>query len=70
MGLAEVLADSRAKATSNEIERLVAKCPAVSIVEGTDIHTKETAPGLVSMVNKKPDQLKFCTFIKKLYFLF
>ncbi|KAF7723837.1 phosphatidylinositol-4- kinase [Apophysomyces ossiformis] len=31
MGLAEVLADSRAKATDDDIERLVAKCPPVPL---------------------------------------
>jgi phosphatidylinositol 4-kinase len=52
MGLAEVLADSRAKATSEEIEKLINRCPAVPIDNGTDIFTKNDVPGLGIMVNK------------------
>jgi phosphatidylinositol 4-kinase len=52
MGLAEVLADSRAKATTDEIERLVSKCPVVPMNEGTDILTRKEAPELGVMVIK------------------
>lgn len=54
--LAEVLADSRAKATSLDVEKLVNKCPSVPIDEGTDILTKHDAPGLGIMV--RPFYLK------------
>lgn len=53
MGLAEVLADSRAKATSDEIQKLVNRCPVVPINEGTDILTRNDAPELGAMVIKK-----------------
>ncbi|KAI9262886.1 hypothetical protein EDC94DRAFT_88967 [Helicostylum pulchrum] len=49
MGLAEVLADSRAKATSDEIQKLVNRCPVVPINEGTDILTRNDAPELGAM---------------------
>jgi phosphatidylinositol 4-kinase len=48
--LAEVLADSRAKATSLDVEKLINKCPAVPVDEGSDILTKHDAPGLGIMV--------------------
>lgn len=54
MGLAEVLADSRSKATTAEIEKLLTKCPAVPLdVPPGDktIFTKEQKPGLGSMVS-------------------
>ncbi|RCI05105.1 phosphatidylinositol-4- kinase, partial [Rhizopus stolonifer] len=47
--LAEVLADSRTKATSDEIETLVNKCPVVPLEEGTDILSRHEAPGLGKM---------------------
>lgn len=52
MGLAEVLADSRAKASSDEVEKLINKCPAVPINEGTEILTRRDSPELGSMVSK------------------
>lgn len=59
MGLAEVLADSRAKASSSEIERLISKCPVVPINDETDILTRKEAPDLGAMVRP------FCRFWKK-----
>ncbi|KAG0179232.1 phosphatidylinositol-4- kinase [Apophysomyces sp. BC1034] len=48
MGLAEVLADSRAKASDDDIGRLVAKCPPVPLdsLDEDTIFTREDAPGL------------------------
>jgi phosphatidylinositol 4-kinase len=51
MGLAEVLADSRAKASTDEVEKLISKCPVVPIDDGTDIWTKRDAPELGVMVS-------------------
>lgn len=50
MGLAEVLADSRAKASSDEIEKLINKCPPVPIDTGTEILTRNDVSGLSVMV--------------------
>lgn len=51
MGLAEVLADSRAKASTEEIDKLISKCPAVPIDNTTtEILTRHDAPGLGVMV--------------------
>jgi phosphatidylinositol 4-kinase len=50
MGLAEVLADSRAKASSSEIEKLISKCPIVPLNDETDILTRREAPELGAMV--------------------
>lgn len=63
MGLAEALADSRAKATTDEIERLVNKCPAVPINEGTGILTRREAPELGVMVTKI--EIHYTVFEKK-----
>lgn len=66
LGLAEVLADSRAKASVEEIEKLLSKCPEVPINKGTDIFTREKAPGLGSMVltvNLKKIKAQKVTFI-------
>ncbi|KAI8996972.1 hypothetical protein BDB01DRAFT_769342 [Pilobolus umbonatus] len=52
MGLAEVLADSRAKTTSDEIQRLVMRCPATPLDEGTDIITDKETVGLGVMTRK------------------
>ncbi|KAI7893269.1 uncharacterized protein EV154DRAFT_600987 [Mucor mucedo] len=52
MGLAEVLADSRAKASSSEIEKLISKCPAVPINDDTDILTRREAPELGAMTRR------------------
>ncbi|KAI8379424.1 uncharacterized protein BYT42DRAFT_514723 [Radiomyces spectabilis] len=51
-GLAEVLADSRAKASSHEVDRLISKSPPVPIDNGkstTAIVTKDQAPNLATM---------------------
>ncbi|KAI8636242.1 hypothetical protein BD408DRAFT_487034 [Parasitella parasitica] len=53
IGLAEVLADSRAKASTEEIEKLISKCPAVPIdSEITEIMTRHDAPGLGIMTSR------------------
>ncbi|CEP08014.1 hypothetical protein [Parasitella parasitica] len=53
MGLAEVLADSRSKASTEEIEKLISKCPAVPIdVQSTEIMTRHDAPGLGVMTRR------------------
>lgn len=51
MGLAEVLADSRAKASSSEIEKLISKCPTVPINDENNILTRREAPELGAMVS-------------------
>jgi hypothetical protein len=38
MSLAGVLADSRAKTTSNEVERLLSKCPDIPLIPIDDIN--------------------------------
>lgn len=38
MSLAGVLADSRAKTTSNEVERLLSKCPDIPLISMDDIN--------------------------------
>lgn len=38
MSLAGVLADSRAKTTSNEVERLLSKCPDIPLIPMDDIN--------------------------------
>ncbi|KAI9253575.1 hypothetical protein BY458DRAFT_535835 [Sporodiniella umbellata] len=53
LGLAEVLADSRAKGTEDEIEKLLSKCPDVPINGGTDILTRKEAPGLGAMTRRR-----------------
>ncbi|KAG0740375.1 hypothetical protein G6F23_008320 [Rhizopus arrhizus] len=57
LGLAEVLADSRAKATSDEIEKLLSRCPEVPINASTDILTRKEAPGLGSMTRRRQQAL-------------
>lgn len=55
MGLAEVLADSRAKATNSDIDRLLSKCPDVPLDTPQDdktIFTRAQKPNLGLMVNR------------------
>ena len=53
MGLAEVLADTRSKATTSEIDKLISKCPPVPIPDDNDktIFTRDQQPDLGAMVN-------------------
>lgn len=53
MGLAEVLADSRAKATNLEVEKLIARCPPVPVdgeLQDKTIYTRDQKPDLGTMV--------------------
>lgn len=52
MGLAEVLADSRSKATASEVDKLVSKCPIVPILDDKEktIFTRQDKPDLGVMV--------------------
>ncbi|CAO0794100.1 unnamed protein product [Mucor circinelloides] len=53
MGLAEVLADSRAKASTEEIDKLISKCPAVPMDHATtEVLTRHEAPGLGVMTRR------------------
>ena len=62
MGLAEVLADTRSKATTSEIDKLISKCPPVPIPDDNDktIFTRDQKPDLGAMVNSNKKRLT-CT---------
>ncbi|KAI8148722.1 hypothetical protein BJV82DRAFT_642239 [Fennellomyces sp. T-0311] len=59
MGLAEVLADSRSKATSSEIDKLISKCPPVPIPDDNDknIFTRDQKPDLGAMTSRSQQSL-------------
>ncbi|OBZ83610.1 Phosphatidylinositol 4-kinase stt4 [Choanephora cucurbitarum] len=52
LALAETLADSRAKATNDEIQKLFSKCPTVPLEDGPDILSRHEAPGLGTMTRQ------------------
>ncbi|CDS12547.1 hypothetical protein LRAMOSA04741 [Lichtheimia ramosa] len=54
MGLAEVLADSRSKATASEVDKLVSKCPIVPILDDKEktIFTRQDKPDLGVMTQR------------------
>lgn len=62
MGLAEVLADSRSKATASEVDKLVSKCPIVPILDDKEktIFTRQDKPDLGVMVGTLNDTLTTC----------
>ncbi|KAI9473410.1 MAG: hypothetical protein EXX96DRAFT_304862 [Benjaminiella poitrasii] len=56
--LAEVLADSRAKSTSDEVDKLIKRCPEVSIDNGTGIITKhDIVPELGRMTQRSQQNI-------------
>lgn len=62
MGLAEVLADSRSKATASEVDKLVSKCPIVPILDDKEktIFTRQDKPDLGVMVRRINDTCISC----------
>ncbi|KAI8097412.1 uncharacterized protein BX664DRAFT_326316 [Halteromyces radiatus] len=59
LGLAEVLADSRSKATTNEVEKLVSKCPIVplDIPDDDNIYIRGSIPSVGTMTRRSQQTL-------------